>query len=121
MLSLNLKSMLEKVNYFSEIYNPGQYDDNDFVLKQWACGYNPHSVKEAWAFHVPHPNKYLTYCVTHEKMFYERWQLERWNWHKMPSHSLFEKCKCSISKIIMDVARTNMEHLKERWASFEEK
>lgn len=116
MLSLNLKSMLEEVGYFDELYNPGEYDDNDFILKQWVCGYAPHSIKEALAFHVPHAKKYSFYASDHAQLFFERWKISNWNWLKMPSHSVTEKCCCEQAKVINDVAGTTLEHLKERWS-----
>jgi len=115
-LCINTRSMLEKLNYYDEIYSPGWYEDTDFVAKQLANGYIPHSIKEARAYHVPHTNKFNNDIIdSHGRIFFERWQVPEWNWLNMPSHSIKDKCTCKVDDVAKKVCGVDSVFLKQRY------
>lgn len=118
-LAINTRSMLEELDFYDETFSPGWYEDTDFVAKQLANGYIPHSIKEARAYHVPHANKFNNKIIeSHGKIFMDRWHVPMWDWLKVPSHSINEPCTCDVNTIAKRITGVDSEFLKKRYVKY---
>lgn len=71
--SLFLKEAIDKVGLFDERFSQGiGWDDNDYELRFWLAGYNPHGVLKSTVYHPPGPT---TVKAIHKNKIQEKYEL----------------------------------------------
>jgi len=116
MCCLHYKHVLEQLDYMDEVYSPMSWEDADYVMKQLANGYIPHGCSDSIVFHYPHKKRDTPYTYRNMQIFFNRWEVKRWDWYAFPVHSSEDKCKCDIDKVCKRICGVTTKHLKKRWS-----
>jgi len=80
--TLFLKEAMDKVGPFDERFSQGiGWEDNDYLLRFWLCGYKPHGVHKSTVYHPPeavtlkavHGDTMAEKYTRNQKLFVEKW------------------------------------------------
>jgi len=119
--SLHRKKILEKIDYLDEYFSPKMCDDNDYIVKLWVHGYNPHSCSDALVYHQPHKimrmkiEERIKLENIQKTKFWNKWKINKWNWLLMPRHKYKEPCNCKLEDIVKRVTTNSLAQIKKRW------